>query len=460
MVNVQGQRVLPRAQGGLEGRNAQAMTDVSTNDAMTSLPRGRYWPVALLIFILLALTAAIGFRGQQDSPVEGVTKLAPPAVIKPAVPLPVVEPLVVKAVAPQTARALNASVPFSSLPNPAARPLKLKVTDLDLGRATDCLAAAQWYEAGDDPVGQRAVAQVVLNRVRHPAFPKTVCGVVFQGSERATGCQFTFSCDGALARTPSDAAWQRARAIARDALSGAVFGKVGNATHYHTDWVVPYWSSSLDKVSSVGTHLFFRWKGWWGTPAAFKNASPGKEPRIGLIARLSMAHATSAPNDPAQAPAFAGSIPGDPDLARITPVSAGQRFGAAEVVAVGPDGASFIIALDRSASPESYQAQALRLCGGRTRCRVLGWTDQARTPGGFPVMDGLLDAMAYSYLRDRGSNIERSLWNCDQHPRSASGQCMVDRNPMKVAFGAARVGPNAQLVSPAAQLAGSTAQLK
>ncbi|MCZ3110870.1 cell wall hydrolase, partial [Acinetobacter baumannii] len=67
-------------------------------------------------------------------------------------------------------------------------------------RAIDCMAAAVLYEAGDDAVGQRAVAQVVINRVRHPAFPKTICAVVFQGSDRATGCQFTFTCDGALVR--------------------------------------------------------------------------------------------------------------------------------------------------------------------------------------------------------------------------------------------------------------------
>jgi hypothetical protein len=411
------------------------------DDAMTSPFRGPRWIVALLLAVLLALPAAIGLHDQQNRSVEGAARLAPPKPVKPPVPLPEVEPLVVKAVARDTARSINASVPFSSLPNPAARPLKLKVASIDFGRATDCLAAAQWYEAGDDPVGQRAVAQVVLNRVRHPAFPNSVCEVVFQGSERATGCQFTFTCDGALARTPSDAAWQRARAVAREALSGSVFAKVGNATHYHTDWVVPYWSSSLDKVSSVGTHLFFRWKGWWGTPAAFRNASPGKEPRIAGIARLSVAHATHLPNDVMEPETtFAAAIPADPALSRITPVSVGQRFGTAEVVAVSPDGTSFIVALDRSATAESHHAQALKLCGGRARCRVLGWTDQARTPGGFPVMDSLLDAMDYSYMRDRGSNLERSLWNCDRHPRTSSNQCMVDRNPVKVAL-----GPGAQI---------------
>src|SRR3546814_4436536 len=74
--------------------------------------------------------------------------------------------------------------------------------------------------------------------------------------------------------------------------------------------------------------------------------------------------------------------------------------------------------MDRNATPESYQAQALALCGGRARCRVLGWTDAARTPGGFPIYPGLLDGMAYSYMRDSSTKIERSLWNCEQFPRS------------------------------------------
>src|SRR3546814_6482927 len=99
-------------------------------------------------------------------------------------------------IAPEKARRLNAATPFSALPNPAARPFRLAGGAANLARATDCLAAAAWYEAGDDPSGERAVVQVVLNRLRHPAFPNTVCGVVFQGSERVSGCQFTFTCDG------------------------------------------------------------------------------------------------------------------------------------------------------------------------------------------------------------------------------------------------------------------------
>ncbi|MEC3909832.1 cell wall hydrolase [Sphingobium sp. CR2-8] len=125
------------------------------------------------------------------------------------------------------------------------------------GQAQD-LAPAVYYEAVNDPVGQSAVAQVIINRMRHPAFPKTLCGVVLQGWERSTGCQFTFTRDGAMNRKPPLAAWLNAKAVANAAMASAVFGGVGLATHYHTDWVVPYWSSSLEKIAQVGTHLFFR----------------------------------------------------------------------------------------------------------------------------------------------------------------------------------------------------------
>src|SRR3546814_8022409 len=94
------------------------------------------------------------------------------------------------------ARLICAATPLSSLPKPAARTCRVAGGAVNLARATDCLAAAAWYEAGDDPSGERAFVQVVLNRLRHPAFPNTVCALVFQGSERVAGCQFTCSCDG------------------------------------------------------------------------------------------------------------------------------------------------------------------------------------------------------------------------------------------------------------------------
>lgn len=138
-----------------------------------------------------------------------------------------------------------------------------------------------YYEAGSESAaGQRAVAQVVLNRMRHPAFPSSVCGVVYSGSLRATGCQFTFTCDGSLGRPPSTAGWARARSVALAALSGAVDPTVGQATHYHALYVAPYWSPSLLKVANIGAHTFYRWKGFNGKRAAFVSPYAGREPAV------------------------------------------------------------------------------------------------------------------------------------------------------------------------------------
>ena len=185
-------------------------------------------------------------------------------------------------------RAWNLANPTSTLPNPAARPFKLKTGGmLDEARAIDCLTAAIHYEAAWESVdGQRAVAQVVLNRMRHPAYPKTVCGVVFQGSNRTTGCQFSFTCDGSMNRPPQEAAWLRARSVASAALNGYVMKKVGTATHYHANYVAAYWSPSLVKVGTIGAHIFYRWTGGSGLPPAFSGKYLGTEAEGMQIAAL------------------------------------------------------------------------------------------------------------------------------------------------------------------------------
>ncbi|NJM51157.1 MAG: hypothetical protein HC843_10015 [Sphingomonadales bacterium] len=216
-------------------------------------------PAALIIACLAALLLAkpIGEYAGQYGSKRGKEKAA-------AARPPAVEPVAFKPLEAKDAKAVNAETPFSAAPNPAAAPFAFSGDNAARARAADCLTAAVLYEAGNDRIGQQAVAQVVINRARHPAFPKSICGVVFQGSERRTGCQFTFTCDGALARRYSAAAWGAARQVASAALSGSVYAPVGLATHYHTDWVVPYWSDSLEKITAVGTHLFFRWPGGWG----------------------------------------------------------------------------------------------------------------------------------------------------------------------------------------------------
>lgn len=155
----------------------------------------------------------------------------------------------------------------------AALPFRLGST-LDASRDLECLTQAAYYEArGEGRDGMRAVAQVVLNRVRHPAFPKSVCSVVFQGAGRRTGCQFSFTCDGSMRGRVNRAAWDRARDIASSALSGTVYSAVGNATHFHTTGVSPGWRNSLVRVSQVGDHLFYRFGGRSGSRDAFSYAA-------------------------------------------------------------------------------------------------------------------------------------------------------------------------------------------
>lgn len=142
------------------------------------------------------------------------------------------------------------------------------------------------------------MAQVVLNRVRNTEFPNSVCGVVYEGSWRPTGCQFTFTCDGSLARTPSRAGWARARQVAQRALAGDTAAEVGLATHYHADYVAPYWRSSLARIGQIGSHIFYVWPGSAGKAAAFTMPYSGIEPsldRVSLATRPIMEQPATAP---------------------------------------------------------------------------------------------------------------------------------------------------------------------
>ncbi len=177
----------------------------------------------------------------------------------------------------------NARVAIETDVGPAARPfLSSAHADSAAVRALECLATAVYYEAASEPLDtQRAVAQVVLNRMRHGNYPNSVCGVVYEGSSRKTGCQFTFTCDGAMhRRRPDTAGWRTASRIASQALGGYVHAPVGLATHFHADWVVPYWSTSLAKVGKIGTTIFYRWRGAASQASAFTSRYAGVEPML------------------------------------------------------------------------------------------------------------------------------------------------------------------------------------
>lgn len=177
---------------------------------------------------------------------------------------------------------------------PTARSMRIDNSGVDRTRALQCLTAAVYYEAASEPdSGQRAVAQVVLNRVAHPAYPNTVCGVVYQGSERTTGCQFSFTCDGALARKPNRMFWLRAENVAAAALAGYVHAPAGLATHYHTIHVNPYWAPKLNYLGTIGLHRFYSFHGRAGQAGTFRFAYAGGEPAARPHSRLEATAATT-----------------------------------------------------------------------------------------------------------------------------------------------------------------------
>lgn len=141
---------------------------------------------------------------------------------------------------------------------PAVQPTVPTQPQID-GRQQNCLAQAIYYEArGESQRGQIAVAEVIMNRVRSGAYPNSVCGVVYQGSHRSTGCQFTFTCDGSLNRQPRGRAWDRAQRVATAVMSGYTRPITQGATHYHTHAVNPVWNSGLVETTNIESHVFYR----------------------------------------------------------------------------------------------------------------------------------------------------------------------------------------------------------
>ncbi|MDZ4307783.1 cell wall hydrolase [Allopontixanthobacter sp.] len=183
----------------------------------------------------------------------------------------------------------------------------LSGADGSYGTALKCMTQAIYYEAANEPAqGKRAVAQVVLNRMRHPAYPSSVCGVVYDGANKRV-CQFSFTCDGSLLRVPMARQWKESLAVAKAALTGTVEPSVGTATHYHADYVVPRWAYNLGKIDKIGVHIFYRFKGNWGNSGAFTGRWAGRE----AIPSLDMARLRNALNNSLDAEFAAAS---DEDL--------------------------------------------------------------------------------------------------------------------------------------------------
>jgi hypothetical protein len=216
--------------------------------------------------------------------------------------------------APQQMPATPFSIPSRFDTGPAAAPYVFKgKTAADTLRAAICLTSAIYYEAASESDdGQRAVAQVILNRVRHPAWPSTVCGVIYQGSDMP-GCQFSYACDGSMARVPSREGWARASRVARAALAGYVHAPVGLATFYHTPAVNPTWNRSLIISAVIGNHIFYRMPGTRGAETAFYERYAGGEPYPGPLPRRTPWPTPAAPGaSPVPVPTNAAAMPTAP----------------------------------------------------------------------------------------------------------------------------------------------------
>ena len=293
-----------------------------------------------------------------------------------------------------------------------AKPLFYHGGNGDRSNAVDCLAAAAWYEAGNDPEGQRAVIQIVINRLSHPSFPKSICGVVFQGSERETGCQFTFTCDGSLNRRfPSPSAWQRAQARAESALNGGVDDSVGKATHYHASYAQPWWSGKLKRLTTVGEHIFYRWPGSRG---AFENSPHlSSESDFGTLVNESKAR-DAAPADlendtqlAANLPKSQGDFPGNPPVGNQTIFLDADGYGASGRWAIA----------------------ALNACVDRTDCQVLVYGDASSAERNRHLTTQFRERPLFLFIRDKVSAMNIALWDCDRVTRPDPSQCLPASGP-------------------------------
>ncbi len=206
-------------------------------------------------------------------------------------------------------------------------------------------------------------------------------------------------------------------------LSGALTDRrVGLATHYHTNWVVPYWSDSLDKVAVVGTHLFFRWKGYWGQKAAFRQLPAVEERPVAELASFDPAYAELM----AEGPDFADKI----DLAAL----AGGIDAVAPIAPQRPARPAFqptVIQLASGAGPGRWALDAVARCEKKANCSVIGWTGRSECQQGFDMQCLRAAPPDFVYVQKLRDRVQQAYWNCDKWPKAANGGCL--RQPAETA---------------------------
>ncbi|MBB3032638.1 cell wall hydrolase [Alteriqipengyuania lutimaris] len=387
-------------------------------------------PLVGVVTILLATFVALAASGGPSAPpaVEQGTSIAVPIQALPATgedsdtqqsELP-----------PGDAQARNAAVEVVEGGAGTAEPFVFAGTAADRARARDCLALAAMAEAGQGDADQRAVMQVILNRTRHPGFANTVCGVVYQGSQRRTGCQFTFTCDGSLSRSYSDTQWRAARQRAEEALGGRVEKAVGIATHYHANYVYPWWSDELDKIAVVGPHLFFRWRGFWGTNRAFSARYGGGEPDPMALRMVAQEVDREEPSLPSLVAddAAVRSITAE-TVGTRTPDTASEKQASPSIPPAGPGPGAHFVLVSAADDPAAVLDRARTLCPGSRFCQVYGWSEASAIPAQLPLPDAARRQLRFSYLAPRNGNAEAVFFDCRLFGQPATGRCLPAARP-------------------------------
>ena len=371
----------------------------------------------LLPFLFLRL-----FHQTPHSPVHDREAAVEQVLPLPAVPdLPATgeDTVILSQLAADDAQARNAAVGFAEAGPGKATPFSFRGSSADRARARDCLALAGMAEAGGGDGDQRAVMQVILNRVRHPAFAKTVCGVVFEGSQRPTGCQFSFTCDGSLARRYSDAAWRASRARADEMLAGAIDATVGNATHFHANYVYPWWSDKLDKVAQVGPHIFFRWRGFWGTRNALSARYGGGEPDPLRLQETALTVATANP--------LPTLMQGGEAVRSITTEMVNQTTEGGDATPSSPGAGIHFVLVSPSDAPAALVDKARSLCGSEGYCRVQGWSDANNIPAKLPLTEEARRSVRFSFVSASANAAEAIFFDCRTFPAPDVGTCLPTR---------------------------------
>ena len=380
-------------------------------------------PALALVGLLLLPFLFLGlFHQTPHSPVHDREAAVEQVLPLPAVPdLPATgeDTVILSQLAAGDAQARNAAVGFAAAGPGKATPFSFRGSSADRARARDCLALAGMAEAGGGDGDQRAVMQVILNRVRHPAFAKTVCGVVFEGSQRPTGCQFSFTCDGSLARRYSDAAWRAARARADEMLAGAIDATVGNATHFHANYVYPWWSDKLDKVAQVGPHIFFRWRGFWGTRNALSARYGGGEPDPLRLQETALTVATANP--------LPTLMQGGEAVRSITTELVNQTTEGGDATPSSPGAGIHFVLVSPSDAPAALVDKARSLCGSEGYCRVQGWSDANNIPAKLPLTEEARRSVRFSFVSASANAAEAIFFDCRTFPAPDVGTCLPTR---------------------------------